>query len=125
MVIARCQVDYAGRLTAHLPMATVTALGFSMPIFLSIVSVPLLGERVGALRAGAVAAGLLGVLVVLRPWRAEGAVELGPALVVVAGVVAWAPTRWRRPPRSSRTSSSTSPRSPAPAWSPSVNASPD
>ena len=75
---------------AHLPLAMVTALGFSMPIFLSIVSVPLLGERVSAGRAAAVAAGLVGVLVVLRPWRAEGAVELGPALVVVVGVVAWA-----------------------------------
>ena len=33
-----------------LPLVTVTALGFAMPLFLTIVSVPLLGERVG--RAG-------------------------------------------------------------------------
>ena len=68
-----------------------TALGFAMPVFLSMLSVPLLGERVdGGPRALSVAAGLLGVLIVLRPWRAEGAIELGPALVVVVGVVAWA-----------------------------------
>jgi drug/metabolite transporter (DMT)-like permease len=92
---ARTAAGFAGMFSsfygyAHLPLAMVTALGFSMPIFLSILSLPLLGERVSAGRAVAVLAGLFGVLVVLRPWRAEGAVELGPALVVVAGVLAWA-----------------------------------
>lgn len=75
---------------AHLPLAMVTALGFAMPVFLSILSVPLLHERVNAGRVVSVAAGLLGVLIVLRPWRAEGVIEFGPALVVVAGVLAWA-----------------------------------
>lgn len=75
---------------AHLPLAMVTALGFSMPIFLSLLSVPLLGERVTIGRAVSVGAGLLGVLIVLRPWRAEGTIEFMPALVVVAGVIAWA-----------------------------------
>ncbi len=75
---------------AHLPLAMVTALGFAMPIFLSILSVPLLGEKVSAGRAGSVVAGLVGVLVVLRPWRTEGVIEFGPAMVVVVGVVAWA-----------------------------------
>ncbi|MDT7953514.1 MAG: DMT family transporter, partial [Acetobacteraceae bacterium] len=75
---------------AHLPLAMVTALGFAMPVFLSILSIPLLGEPVKAGRLVSVGAGLVGVLTVLRPWRAEGAIEIGPALVVVAGVVAWA-----------------------------------
>lgn len=75
---------------AHLPLAMVTALGFAMPIFLSILSVPMLGERVTAGRMASVAAGLVGVLIVLRPWRTQGAIEFGPALVVVGGVVAWA-----------------------------------
>lgn len=75
---------------AYLPLAMVTALGFSMPIFLTILSVPLLGERITAGRAFSVAAGLVGVLVVLRPWNNEGAIELGPALIVVASVGAWA-----------------------------------
>lgn len=75
---------------AHLPMAMVTALGFAMPIFLTILSVPLLGERITLGRAISVGAGLIGVLVVLRPWKAEGAIELVPALIVVVSVGAWA-----------------------------------
>ena len=75
---------------AHLPLAMVTALGFAMPVFLGILSVPLLGERLSAGRAVSIVAGLVGVLIVLRPWRAQGALEFGPAMVVVGGVLAWA-----------------------------------
>lgn len=75
---------------ARLPMATVTALGFSMPIFLALLSVPLLRERVGLDRGLALLAGLAGVLLVLRPWQGSGGLPLTPVLVVVAGVVFWA-----------------------------------
>lgn len=75
---------------ARLPLAAVTALGFSMPIFLALLSVPLLRERVGLDRGLALAAGLAGVLLVLRPWQGGGGLPLAPALVVVAGVVFWA-----------------------------------
>ena len=75
---------------ARLPMATVTALGFSMPIFLALLSVPLLRERVGLDRGLALGAGLAGVLLVLRPWQGSGGLPLAPALVVVTGVVFWA-----------------------------------
>lgn len=76
---------------ANLPLATVTALGFSMPIFLAILSIPLLRERISPVRAGAVVVGLVGVLIVLRPWEAgHDAAHTGPALVVMAGVAAWA-----------------------------------
>lgn len=75
---------------ARLPLATVTALGFSMPIFLALLSVPLLRERVGPDRGLALAAGLAGVLLVLRPWQGGGGLPLAPALVVVGGVVFWA-----------------------------------
>ena len=75
---------------AHLPIATVTALGFSMPIFLTLLSIPLLRERVSPTRAGAVAVGLVGVLIVLRPWEAGIAGQFGPSVVVMAGVGAWA-----------------------------------
>jgi len=74
----------------RLPLATVTALGFSMPIFLALLSVPLLRERVGPERGLALVAGLVGVLFVLRPWQGSGGLPLAPALVVVAGVVCWA-----------------------------------
>lgn len=75
---------------ARLPLATVTALGFSMPIFLALLSVPLLRERIGMHRGLALAAGLVGVLFVLRPWQGGGGLPLAPALVVVGGVVFWA-----------------------------------
>jgi drug/metabolite transporter (DMT)-like permease len=77
----------------HLPLATVTALGFAMPLFLTLLSVPLLGERVGVWRGGAVAAGLVGVLMVVRPWQSAAAdTPIGAVLLVLAGVVSWALT---------------------------------
>jgi drug/metabolite transporter (DMT)-like permease len=75
---------------AVLPLATVTALGFAMPLFLTVLSVPLLGERVGRRRGSAVLAGLGGVLLMLRPWETSDALPLGPVAIVLAGVVTWA-----------------------------------
>jgi drug/metabolite transporter (DMT)-like permease len=75
---------------AVLPLATVTALGFAMPLFLTILSVPLLGERVGPRRGSAVLAGLGGVLLMLRPWQSGSALLPGPVVIVLAGVVTWA-----------------------------------
>jgi drug/metabolite transporter (DMT)-like permease len=73
-----------------LPLVTVTALGFAMPLFLTIMSVPLLGERVGPRRATAVLVGLGGVLIMLRPWHGDGdPMPLGAVAIVLAGVVAW------------------------------------
>jgi drug/metabolite transporter (DMT)-like permease len=73
-----------------LPLVTVTALGFAMPLFLTIMSVPLLGERVGPRRATAVLVGLGGVLIMLRPWHGDGgSMPLGAVAIVLAGVVAW------------------------------------
>ncbi|MFV0332494.1 MAG: DMT family transporter [Tropicimonas sp.] len=50
-----------------LPLAQFYAIIFSMPLMITLLSIPLLGERVGLHRAGAVLAGLIGVIVVLRP----------------------------------------------------------
>ena len=77
----------------HLPLATVTALGFAMPLFLTLLSVPLLGETVGWRRGGAVLAGLVGVLMVVRPWHAAAAdTPVDAVLLVLVGVVSWALT---------------------------------
>ena len=73
-----------------LPLVTVTALGFAMPLFLTIVSVPLLGERVGPRRATAVVVGLVGVMVMLRPWHVDAnSMPLGAVAIVLAGVFTW------------------------------------
>jgi drug/metabolite transporter (DMT)-like permease len=78
---------------AHLPFAVVSALGFTMPLFLTVLSVPLLGERVGWRRSLAVAVGFLGVLLIVRPGEAEedaGALDLVAAGAVLLGAVGWA-----------------------------------
>lgn len=77
---------------AYLPIVTVTALGFAMPLFLTILSVPLLGERVGWRRASAVVVGLVGVMIMLRPWDdlMDSAGQPLAVGLVLAGVVTWA-----------------------------------
>lgn len=57
-----------------LPLAQVYAILFAAPLIITVLSIPILGEKVGPHRWGAVIVGLIGVLVVLRP----GAVPLGP-----------------------------------------------
>ncbi|MBU0726061.1 MAG: DMT family transporter [Alphaproteobacteria bacterium] len=52
---------------ALMPLAEVVAIAFSAPLFITALSVPLLGERVGPRRWAAVVVGFVGVLVILRP----------------------------------------------------------
>lgn len=76
---------------ANLPIATVTALGFTMPLFLTALSVVVLKEQVGWRRWSAVVVGFLGVLIMVRPF-AGGDAAL-PALsvgIVLLGSVGWA-----------------------------------
>ena len=51
----------------YLPIAEATAIGFTAPLFITILSIPILKERVGIHRWIAVIVGLLGVLIVVRP----------------------------------------------------------
>ncbi|WP_245986888.1 DMT family transporter [Azospirillum thermophilum] len=50
-----------------LPLGDAVALTFAAPLFLTALSVPLLGERVGIHRWSAVLVGFLGVLIMVRP----------------------------------------------------------
>jgi drug/metabolite transporter (DMT)-like permease len=52
---------------AALPIATVVALFFAAPLFITVLSVPMLGEKVGRMRWSAVAVGFGGVIVMARP----------------------------------------------------------
>ncbi len=74
----------------HLPLATATALGFTMPLFLTALSVVLLGERVGWRRWSAVAVGFLGVLLIARPGGVEGGLPALSVGLVLMGAVGWA-----------------------------------
>lgn len=56
-----------------LPLATTYAILFAAPLIITLLSIPVLGERVGLRRGIAVVVGLAGVLIVLRP----GATDLG------------------------------------------------
>lgn len=54
-----------------LPMAQVYAILFGTPLMITLLSVPMLGEKVGWRRGLAVVVGMCGVLVVLRPGGAD------------------------------------------------------
>lgn len=51
----------------YLPIAETTAIGFTAPLFITALSVPLLKEKVGFHRWAAVVIGLAGVLIIVRP----------------------------------------------------------
>jgi drug/metabolite transporter (DMT)-like permease len=51
----------------EMPLADAMALSFSAPLFVTALSVPLLGERVGVHRWGAVMVGFVGVVVMIQP----------------------------------------------------------
>ena len=51
----------------RLEYATAATLAFASPIFLTALSVPILGNKVGPWRWSAVAAGFFGVLLIIRP----------------------------------------------------------
>ncbi len=70
--LARNVVHYAAQYgwffaLTLIPIAQVVAIEFTMPVWTAILAVAFLGERVGALRALAVATGLVGVAVIVRP----------------------------------------------------------
>lgn len=51
----------------YLPLAEATSISFASPLFVTALSAPLLGEKVGRHRWAAVLCGLLGVFVIIRP----------------------------------------------------------
>jgi drug/metabolite transporter (DMT)-like permease len=52
---------------AHVPLATASAIGFTSPLIVTALSVPLLHESVGWRRWSAVMVGFVGALIVIRP----------------------------------------------------------
>jgi S-adenosylmethionine uptake transporter len=53
-----------------LPLAQAYAVFFAMPLLITLLAIPILGEKVGLHRGFAVGVGLIGVLIVLRPGQA-------------------------------------------------------
>ncbi len=54
-----------------LPLTQTYAIIFAMPVLITLLAIPVLGERIGIRRASAVVVGLVGVLIVLRPGAAD------------------------------------------------------
>ena len=82
-----CSVIIAGSAFyafSNLPLAEVYAILFAAPMLITVLSIPILGERVGIHRWGAVIVGLIGVLIVLRPGAAE--LNLGHAAALAASI---------------------------------------
>jgi S-adenosylmethionine uptake transporter len=72
---------------AAIPLADATALFFVAPLFITLLSIPILGERVGIMRLSAVAVGFLGVIIMQRPWADAGALQAS-RLVLLLPVIA-------------------------------------
>lgn len=69
---------------SFIPMADAAAVAMSAPLFVTALSAMILAERIGPRRWAAVAAGLLGALVVIRPGL--GVVHWAAAMPLVAAV---------------------------------------
>lgn len=59
-----------------MPLANVTALFFAAPLFITLLSIPVLGEKVGVMRLGAVVVGFVGVIIMQRPWEGSDSADI-------------------------------------------------
>jgi drug/metabolite transporter (DMT)-like permease len=75
-----------------LPLATVFALEFTMPIWVALLAIPFLGERMTPSRAGSIVLSFLGVVVILRPgmesFQPTALLVLGAAFAYAVSVIA-------------------------------------
>jgi drug/metabolite transporter (DMT)-like permease len=76
-----------------LPLAEATSIGFSVPIFATLLAALVLGEPTGRWRWGAVIAGFLGVVVIVQPGSGHigaygGLVAIGAALSTACATIA-------------------------------------
>ncbi|MDA9670884.1 DMT family transporter [Paracoccaceae bacterium] len=69
------------------PIAKVTALGFTAPIFMAVLAVLVLGERFRIYRWSAIFFGFVGMLIILRPGLVV--IDTG-ALLVIGSALLWA-----------------------------------
>ncbi len=74
----------------HMQLAETYALGFTAPLIMTVLAVPMLGERIRWRRILSTLAGFAGVLVMVRP----GGIPFTPEVLwLMAGIVAMAVTR--------------------------------
>lgn len=68
---------------AALPLADATALFFVAPLFITLLSVPILGERVGPVRITAVLIGFAGALIMQRPWESSDSLDVSRLVLLL------------------------------------------
>lgn len=68
---------------AVMPLADATALFFAAPLFITLLSIPLLGEKAGPLRLGAVVVGFLGVIIMQRPWETSQSIGISRIVLLL------------------------------------------
>lgn len=73
---------------AAMPLATATALYFVAPFFVTLLSIPVLGETVGPRRFLAIAVGFTGVLLMMAPQFGLGTFDEGLGWVTLLPVIA-------------------------------------
>ena len=54
-----------------LPLAQCYAIFFAMPILITLLAIPILGEKIGPRRGVAIVVGLIGVIIVIRPGQVD------------------------------------------------------
>ncbi|WP_051248795.1 DMT family transporter [Inquilinus limosus] len=69
---------------AVMPLADAYAIGFAAPMFITAMSVPILGERVGLKRWLAVLVGFAGVMIMIRPGGEGSTFGSGGAIALLA-----------------------------------------
>lgn len=83
--VAAMLIYYVGVLL--IPLAKVTALGFTTPLFVTVLAVIFLGERMGAARWIGLGLGLAGALIILRPGLQT--IAWGSAYILISSSI-WA-----------------------------------
>jgi S-adenosylmethionine uptake transporter len=85
LLVVMANMTYFAALSV-MPLGQATALFFVAPLFITLLSVPVLGEKVGPLRLGAVVVGLIGVVLMQQPWKTQ--VEVSRWILVLPVVAA-------------------------------------
>jgi S-adenosylmethionine uptake transporter len=73
---------------AVLPLAEATALFFAAPLFITLLSIPFLREKVGPWRLGAVLIGFIGVIIMQRPWESGDEISVSRIILVLPLIAA-------------------------------------
>ncbi|MBT8436180.1 MAG: DMT family transporter, partial [Gammaproteobacteria bacterium] len=73
---------------AVMPLAEATALFFVAPLFITLLSIPLLGEKVGLWRLLAVFIGLVGVVIMQRPWESADEMSVNRFVMLLPVIAA-------------------------------------